>query len=45
MEGVPRTYDGLKSFFASHDIEGMVLHHADGRMVEIKGKDFGIKRK
>ena len=45
VEGVPRTYDGLKSYFADHDIEGIVWHHADGRMVKIKGKDFGIKRK
>ena len=45
MESVPRTYDGLKSYFAKHDIEGIVWHHPDGRMVKIKGKDFGIKRK
>ena len=41
----PRTFDGLKTFFAAHDIEGIVWHHPDGRMVKIKAKDFGIKRR
>ena len=39
-----RDLDGLKAYFAAHDIEGIVWHHPDGRMVKIKGKDFGIKR-
>jgi hypothetical protein len=44
--GVPRDFDGLKAFFESNsDIEGIVWHHPDGRMVKIKVKDFGIKRK
>lgn len=41
---VPRDFDGLKAYLADHDIEGIVWHHDDGRMVKIKGKDFGIKR-
>lgn len=41
----PRTFEGLKTFFAGKDIEGIVWHHPDGRMVKIKKKDFGLKRK
>ncbi len=40
----PRDFDGLKAYFAATDIEGIVWHHDDGRMVKIKGKDFGLKR-
>lgn len=40
----PRDFDGLKQYLAEHDIEGIVWHHPDGRMVKIKGRDFGIKR-
>ncbi len=40
----PRDFDGIKAFLAAHDIEGVVWHHPDGRMVKIKGKDFGINR-
>jgi hypothetical protein len=40
----PRTFDELKTWFADKDIEGIVWHHPDGRMVKIKKKDFGYKR-
>lgn len=40
----PRDFEGLKKWFASHNVEGIVWHHPDGRMVKIKAKDFGIKR-
>ena len=40
----PRTYKALCSYLANKDIEGIVWHHEDGRMVKIKGKDFGLKR-
>lgn len=40
----PRTYDELKEWFKGKDIEGIVWHHPDGRMVKIKKKDFGMKR-
>lgn len=40
----PRTFETLKSFLSVNDIEGIVWHHEDGRMVKIKKKDFGIKR-
>ena len=40
----PRDFDGLKAYLASKDIEGIVWHHTDGRMVKIKKRDFGLKR-
>jgi len=40
----PRTYEELKEWFIGKDIEGIVWHHSDDRMVKIKGKDFGIER-
>jgi hypothetical protein len=43
IENVPRTFEGLKEFFATRDIEGIVWHHEDGRMVKIKKRDFGFK--
>lgn len=44
LADAPRTYDALASYLANKDIEGIVWHHPDGRMVKIKGKDFGLKR-
>lgn len=44
LQGVPRDFEGLKDFFRRNDVEGIVWHHPDGRMVKIKAKDFGIKR-
>lgn len=41
----PRDFAGLKAWLAEHDVEGIVWHHSDGRMVKIKGRDFGIKRR
>lgn len=40
----PRSYKALKDWFRQLDIEGVVWHHPDGRMVKIKKKDFGLKR-
>lgn len=40
----PRTLEELRVWFVGKDIEGIVWHHPDGRMVKIKAKDFGIKR-
>lgn len=40
-----RTFKALKEYLSTHDIEGIVWHHPDGRMVKIKGKDFGVKRR
>lgn len=38
------TFETVKRFLLEIDIEGIVWWHADGRMVKIKGKDFGYKR-
>lgn len=43
--GCPRTYGLLKAFFEANDMEGIVWHHPDGRMVKIKAKDLGLKRR
>jgi hypothetical protein len=49
VPNVPRDFDGLRSFLESNEIEGIVWHHPDGRMVKIKRRDFGfewpVKRK
>jgi hypothetical protein len=39
----PRTFDELKAWLSQHEIEGVVWHHADGRMAKIKRRDFGLK--
>jgi hypothetical protein len=44
LADAPRDWTGLRSYLANKDIEGIVWHHPDGRMVKIKGKDFGLKR-
>jgi hypothetical protein len=36
----PRTFDALKTYLESREIEGIVWHHQDGRMVKIKRRDF-----
>jgi hypothetical protein len=51
-EQVPRTFEGLQSFFATieskfapgHLAEGLVFHHPDGRRAKIKRKDFTAQR-
>lgn len=45
LHDCPRTFDALREYLSNGAIEGVVWHHSDGRMVKIKGKDFGIKRK
>jgi hypothetical protein len=42
--GVPLSFDGIRDFLKNQNIEGIVWHHSDGRMVKIKKKDFGFKR-
>lgn len=44
MPDCPRTFEALKVWLAGKNIEGIVWHHPDGRMVKIKKKDFGMKR-
>lgn len=42
----PRTFEAIEAFLSSVDIEGIVWHHRDGRMVKIKTSDFaGLKRR
>ena len=38
----PRDFAALREWFASHETEGVVWHHPDGRMVKIKRRDFGL---
>ena len=40
LENVPRDFDGIKKYLMASNIEGIVWHHLDGRMVKIKKKDF-----
>lgn len=40
---VPRDFSGLKEFFETHHVEGVVWHRDNGDMVKIKARDFGIK--
>lgn len=42
--GIERTFDGIRRFLESVDIEGLVFHHPDGRMAKIKRRDFGLRR-
>jgi hypothetical protein len=39
----PRSFDGLRAWLDSASIEGIVWHHADGRMAKIKRRDFGYR--
>lgn len=41
MESLPRDHDGLRTWLAAHPgWEGIVWHHADGRMAKLKRRDF-----
>jgi hypothetical protein len=39
----PRSYDGPREWLANQDIEGVVWHRKDGRMVSVR--DFGLIRR
>lgn len=43
-ENVPLGFEELKQWLEDKDIEGLVWHHPDGRMVKIKKKDYRLKR-
>lgn len=45
LHDCPRDFDGVREYLRTRDIEGIVWHHPDGRMVKIKKRDFGLKRK
>ncbi len=40
---VERTREALIEWLATHDEEGLVFHHPDGRMAKLRRKDFGIR--
>lgn len=40
----PTGFNELKDWLTDKDIEGLVWHHPDGRMVKIKKKDYRLKR-
>lgn len=40
----PRTFDELREYLKGRGIEGIVWHRANGDMVKIKAKDFGVSR-
>lgn len=42
LDDCPRAFDALKAYLADRNIEGVVWHHPDGRMVKIKTRDFGL---
>jgi hypothetical protein len=43
-DNVPTGFTELKDWLTDKDIEGLVWHHPDGRMVKIKKKDYRLKR-
>ena len=43
LEDVPIEFEKLQTWLSGKNIEGIVWHHADGEMVKIKKKDFGLK--
>lgn len=38
----PRDFEGLREWFKENEVEGIVWHHPDGRMVKIKRRDFDL---
>ena len=42
LDIAPRDFDGIRNYLAERNIQGIVWHHPDGRMVKIKRKDFGL---
>lgn len=43
LKDAPRDFENIKKYLSENEIEGIVWHHPDGRMVKIKRKDFGFK--
>lgn len=37
-----RSFENVRAYLSTNEIEGIVWHHPDGRMVKIKRKDFGL---
>lgn len=48
LDDAPRDFAGLRDYLIGREIEGIVWHHPDGRMVKLKRRDFvksGPKRR
>lgn len=43
LQGVPRTYEGIKAYLEAHMIEGIVFYRGNGEMCKIKRSDFGFE--
>ena len=43
IKDFPRTFDGMKEYFRTHAIEGVVFHRENGDMCKIKRSDFGFR--
>lgn len=43
LAGVPRDFDGLRTFMSGFPHEGIVWHHPDGRMAKLKRRDFKLR--
>jgi hypothetical protein len=41
LDDCPREYHALREYLSGRDIEGLIWVHPDGRMVKLKGCDFG----
>lgn len=39
---IPRTFGDTRLYLLRNNLEGIVWHHPDGRMVKIKARDFGL---
>lgn len=38
----PRDWDGLRTYFETNRMEGIVWHHPDGRMCKLRRADYGL---
>lgn len=44
LDDVPRTFEGIREYLRTHDIEGIVFHRENGDMAKIKRTDFHFMR-
>lgn len=45
LDPCPRTFVELRAWLSRVDIEGVVFHHVNGRMVKVTKQGFGLPRK
>lgn len=43
FKDVPRTFDGLREWLSTHNVEGIVFHRENGDMCKIKRSDFNLE--